>query len=54
MSFVDLVNKSWEDGKKGTDKVNIKEGIDNVLSIAKKVEAEKQAERKKEQNDIEK
>lgn len=54
MSFADLVNKYWEDGKKGTDKVNIKEGIDNVISIANRTKTEKQAERKKEQNDIEK
>lgn len=54
MSFADLVNKSWEDGKKGTEKVNIKEGMDTVFSIANRAEAEKQAARAKDQKGIEK
>lgn len=55
MSFADLVNKSWEDGKKGTEKVNIKEGMDTVFSIADAaIEQQQQRLRAKDQKGIEK
>lgn len=54
MSFADLVNKSWEDGKEGTEKVNIKEGMDTVFSIADAAIEQQQRLRAKDQKGIEK
>lgn len=38
MSFFDKVQKSWENGIKGTEEVPLKQGIEAVLKTAQKVE----------------
>lgn len=54
MSFANLVDQSWENGKKGTDKVDLINGINNIMLIANKAEADRKATRTKERIDIEK